>query len=50
MERALDNIDADVKNIYKVDMIKAMRCFLRAWSEQPSTMIKTFWAHTKPLV
>lgn len=46
MERALDNLDAEVKNIYKVDVLTAMRWFKRAWTELPSSIIANCWHHT----
>lgn len=46
MERALDNVDADVKNIYKVDVQTAMRWLRRAWLELPSSSIENCWRHT----
>lgn len=46
MERALENSDVNVKNIYKVDVLTAMRWFKRAWLELPAAVIHNCWRHT----
>ena len=46
MDRALDNLEADVKKIYKVDVLTAMRCFKRAWNDLPRELIHSCWKHT----
>ena len=46
MERALENIDMDVRDIYKVDLLVAMRWFKRAWMELPASSIENCWKHT----
>ena len=45
MERALDLVDENVKNIYKVDVLSAMR-WTKVWEEIPSDTIFNCWKHT----
>ena len=49
IEVTLDNIDADVKNIKKLDVLIAMRFFTRGRCELPITKIKKCSAHKKML-
>lgn len=46
MERALDLVDENVRNIYKVDILTAMRWVKRVWNDLPSSVISNCWKHT----
>ena len=46
MERALDNINANINNTYKVEVLTAMTWWKRAWNELPETAIENCWTHT----
>ena len=46
MEHALYKIDAEVKNIYKVDLLVAMRWFKKVWMEMPALVICNCWQYT----
>lgn len=46
MERAVDIIDENVQNIYKVDILSAMRALKRLWEDLPSEIIEECWRHT----
>lgn len=46
MERALDLAEEDVLNIYKVDILSAMRAFKRIWRSLPPSLIRNCWKHT----
>lgn len=47
MDYALDRIDLDAKDVYKVDLLTAMRWFKRAWQDLPPSVIYNCWRHTK---
>lgn len=46
MERAVDLIDEDLTNVYKVDILTAMRILKRIWESLPSGNIRHCWEHT----
>ena len=46
MERALENMELDVRTIYKVDVLVAMRYFKKAWSKITGSIIQNCWIHT----
>lgn len=43
MERVSDNVDAEVGQIYKVDILTALKWFKRAWTEIPVSLIQSSW-------
>ena len=45
MERAVDLVDEDFKGIYKVNILTAISCMNKVWSEVPSSVIKNCWHH-----
>ena len=49
MEPAVDLIDEteQAKDVYKVDVLTAMRALTRIWEEFPCDIISRCWAHTK---
>ena len=46
MESAVNVVDEDFRNIYKVDILTAISCVNKVWSEVPSSVIKNCWDHT----
>lgn len=42
----MDNLNVAVKDIYKVDLLTAIRWFKKAWIELPSSAIHNCWRHT----
>lgn len=47
MNRAIDLMEEDVCDIYKIDILSAMRALKRACTEFPGNVIKQGWVHTK---
>lgn len=47
MERALDLIDEQVRDVYKLDILSAMRMLKRVWIELPDSVIRNFWKHVE---
>lgn len=47
MDRALDLIDEDVRRIYRVHILTAMREVKRIWSDLNPNIIFNSWVHTK---
>lgn len=45
--RVLDYIDIGERNIYKVDVLQAMRWIQKCWNELPAEAIYNCWRHTK---
>ena len=45
-ERALDCLDANESNIYKLDQLTAMKAMRRIWDELPASVIEKCWNHT----
>lgn len=45
MERALDLIDCNVKDVYKVDKLTGMRWMATIWKELSSETILNCWRH-----
>lgn len=43
MERVSDNVDAEVDQMYKVDVLTALKWFQRAWAEMPVSLIRSSW-------
>ena len=46
VERALDNIDANIKKSYDVNVLTAMTWFKGAWNKLPEAVITNCWTHT----
>lgn len=45
MERALENMEVQTEDVYKVDILTAMTWFKSAWHELPCEVIKNCWHH-----
>lgn len=39
VESALNNFEADVRQVYTMDILVAMQCFDKAWNEIPASLI-----------
>ena len=46
MERAVDLADENISNIYKVDILTAMKWIKRIWEDLPAAVITNCWTHT----
>ena len=46
MERAVDLADENIEDIYKVDILKAMKWIKRIWEDLPAAVIRNCWMHT----
>lgn len=49
MENALDNVDMDSQDVYRVDVWTAMKWLTKAWKEMPESVIRNGWKHTRLL-
>ena len=46
MERAIDRADENIKDVYKVDILTAMKWIKFIWTELPDSIISDCWRHT----
>lgn len=47
MDQAIDLMEENVSEIYKIDILSAMRALKSVWVELPGNIIKQGWSHTK---